>query len=60
MTKYRAIRNTKHRVAKAIRRVRRTGDDWADSSNKKFIEADRQRAKEEIEYQLREIMKEPK
>ena len=36
--KKRAIKNTKHRLAKARRIVRRTGDDWAETTNKQFIE----------------------
>lgn len=50
--KKRAIKNTKHRVAKARRIVRRTGDDWAETTNKQFIEADRQAVKQQIEKEL--------
>lgn len=50
--KKRAIKNIKHRIAKARRIVRRRGDDWAETTNKQFIEADRQRAKKEIASQL--------
>lgn len=50
--KKRAIKNTKHRIAKARRIVRRTGDDWAETTNKQFIETDRQLAKKEIKHQL--------
>lgn len=46
--KKRAIKNKKHRIAKARRIVRRTGDDWAETTNKQFIEADRQAAKKQI------------
>ena len=48
MVKKRAIKNKKHRIAKARRIVRRTGDDWAETTNKQFIEADRQATKKQI------------
>ena len=56
MAKYRAIKNKKHRIAKAIRRVRRTGDDWAESTNKQYLEADRQKAKTEVKEQMRDTV----
>ena len=46
--KKRAIKNVKHRLAKAYRRVWRTGDDWAVSTNKQFVESDRQQTKRQI------------
>lgn len=46
--KKRAIKNTKHRIAKARRIVRRRGDDWAEVSNKQFHESDRQKVKKQI------------
>lgn len=46
--KKRAVKNRKHRLAKAIRRIRRTGDDWSDLSNKQFLETDRNAAKKQI------------
>lgn len=56
--KKRAIKNTKHRIAKARRIVRRTGDDWAETTNKQFIETDRQRAKKTIMQKLTQLTKE--
>ncbi len=50
--KKRAIRNTKHRIAKALRLVRRKGDDWAEVSNKQYIEADRSVAKRHIKNEV--------
>lgn len=50
--KKRAIKNTKHRLAKARRIVRRTGDDWAETTNKQFIETDRQLVKSRIRLEL--------
>lgn len=50
--KKRAIKNTKHRIAKARRIVRRTGDDRAESTNKQFIETDRHLAKGRIRLEL--------
>lgn len=50
--KKRAIKNTKHRIAKARRIVRRKGDDWAELSNKQFQETDRQKAKKDIKEEL--------
>lgn len=50
--KKRAIKNTKHRIAKARRIVRRTGDDWAEVSNKQFIESDRQQVKKDISNEM--------
>jgi hypothetical protein len=44
----------KHRIAKARRIVRRTGDDWAELSNKQFIDADRQATKKVINKELLE------
>ena len=52
--KKRAIKNTKHRIAKARRIVRRTGDDWAETTNKQFHEANRQLAKKQISQAILE------
>lgn len=52
MTRYRAVKNKKHRLAKMIRRVRRV-DDWADM-NKNYTEVDRQAAKKAIQKQVKE------
>ena len=53
--KNRAIKNTKHRLAKAFRRMWRTGDDWAVASNKQFKEADRQAVKRIVRQELKEV-----
>lgn len=54
--KKRAIKNTKHRIAKARRIVRRTGDDWAETTNKQFAETDRQQAKQKIKQDIKELI----
>lgn len=52
MVKKRSIKNVKHRIAKARRIVRRKGDDWAELSNKQYLEVDRQNAKNSIQREM--------